>query len=77
MMEGGFIRWIESENATTLNDAQEKEDDGDHEQYVNEAADGGAGHKSEEPEDDENDGDGGKHDAGGFVGDGEAAGQLI
>lgn len=49
-------------NAAALNEAQEDHDDGDHEQDVNEAADGVAGHETEEPEDDEDDGEGVKHE---------------
>ena len=54
------------EDAAALDEAQEDEDDGDHEQDVNEAADGGAGHETEQPEDDEYDGDGSKHEMGVF-----------
>jgi len=47
-----------SENAASLDEADEHDDDGDHEQSVNEAAHGGTGHQSENPQYDEDDCDG-------------------
>ena len=46
-----------SERATALNESYENHDDSDHEQDVNEAANGDAGDEAEQPKDDENDGD--------------------
>jgi hypothetical protein len=47
-----------SEHATSLDEADENYDDGDHEQSVYEAAHGGTGHQSENPQYDEDDSDG-------------------
>ena len=46
-----------SEDAASLDETDEHDDDGDHEQSVDEAAHGGAGHQSENPQYDEDDGD--------------------
>lgn len=50
-----------SDDAAALNDSQQDNDDGHHEQDVDEAPDGVAGHETEKPQDDQNDSDGLEH----------------
>ena len=49
------------QNLPSLNDSDENQDDGYNEQNVNEASDGNAADEAEQPEDNEDDGDGVKH----------------
>lgn len=51
----------ELQDTAALDDAKQYHDDGNHQQDVNEPANGIAGHETEQPEDEQDEGDGIKH----------------
>ena len=54
------------DRVSSLNETDEDADDGEYKEDVDEATNGVAGHETEQPEDDEYDGDGSKHEMGVF-----------